>query len=214
VRAEKISVIGNGVDAKRFQPLAREAARRALGLPERGPLVVSVGTLIPSKGHHLLIAALAEMAPRYPNIKAYILGEGGYRAELEELARGKDVQERVFLVGERPNEELQLWFNAADVSCLLSSREGWPNVLLESLACGTPVVSTRVGGVAEVIASPDLGVLVESEVRSIADGLEAAVQRDWDRAALVRYARARTWEVVAEELAQYLTSLLAGPTRA
>jgi teichuronic acid biosynthesis glycosyltransferase TuaC len=214
VRAEKISVIGNGVDAKRFQPLAREAARRALGLPESGPLLISVGTLIPTKGHHLLIAALAEMAPRYPDIKAYILGEGPYRAELEELARGKDVQERVFLVGERPNEELQLWFNAADVSCLLSSREGWPNVLLESLACGTPVVSTRVGGVAEVIASPDLGVLVESDVRSIADGLEAAVQRDWDRAALVRYARARTWEVVAEELAQYLTSVLAGSTRA
>ncbi len=211
VPAEKIAIIGNGVDVTRFQPMDRGAARRALGLPDDGPLLLSVGTLSPAKGHHLLIASLAAIAPRHLNLKAYILGEGPYRAELEKLVREQGMQEHVFLVGQRPNEELHLWFSAADVSCLLSSREGWPNVLLESLACGTPVVGTRVGGIGEVIASPELGILVDPEVESAAAGLELALLKNWDSAAMVRYARARTWDVVAEELERYMTSLLVGP---
>jgi len=212
--AEKIAVIGNGVDVRRFQPVERGSARRALGLPETGPLIVSVGTLIPTKGHQSLIEALAELAPRYPNLKAYVVGEGPYRAQLEELAHAKGVQERVFLVGPKPNEDLKLWFSAADVSCLLSSREGWPNVLLETLACGTPVVVTRVGGVPEVICSPDLGVQVDPDVTSIAAGLELALRKNWSCEALVRYAQARTWEVVGKEVESYLGSVVDGLRRA
>ncbi len=206
VSPEKISVIGNGVDAERFQPLDRGVARRRLGLPENEQLVVSVGALIASKGHALLIAALAEVAPRYPRLRVYLVGEGPHRAELERLVRQTGMQGRVLLVGSKPNEELGLWFSAADLSCLVSAREGWPNVLLESLACGTPVLATRVGGVPEVITSPQLGVLVEQDARSVAQGLELALNRHWDREALVRYARARTWDVVAEEVERYFAS--------
>ncbi len=206
VPAEKIRVIGNGVDVGRFQPLDRRAARRQLKLPEDGPVIVSVGALIPNKGHQFLIRALAQLAPRYPGLRAYLLGEGSYRAKLEALVSEAGMQERVFLVGSRPYEELHRWFSAADVSCLVSAREGWPNVLLESLACGTPVVATRVGGIPEVIVSPELGVLVEQDVPSIAAGLELALNKQWNRAALVRYAGRRTWGVVAEEVEQHLAS--------
>ncbi len=209
VPARKVGVIGNGVDAQRFQPMNRQAARRALGLAEGGPVVVSVGTLAPAKGHQLLVAAIASIAARYPELNAYILGEGDYRAELEALVREKQLEGRVFLKGTRPNDELHLWFNAADVSCLASSREGWPNVLLESLACGTPVVGTRVGGIPEVISSPDLGVLVAPTYDAVAAGLEVALNKQWDRDALVRYARGRTWEVVAEEAERFIASRIA-----
>ena len=208
--AEKIRVIGNGVDLERFQPVDPREARRRLGLPEEGPIIVSVGALIPRKGYQFLIPALAELAPRYPGLKLYIVGEGDFRVELDTLVRETGLTARVFLVGSRPNAELKFWYSAADVSCLASSREGWPNVLLESMACGTPVVATRVWGVPEVIVSPELGVIVEQNREAIAAGLELALQRRWDREELVRYARTRTWEVVAAEVEHYLASRISG----
>ncbi len=206
---EKICVIGNGVDAERFHPMDRGEARRALGLPESGPIILSVGGLAPHKGFHLFVQAVAAMVPQHPQLRAYVVGEGASRAELEAQARQAKLQGRFFLVGNRPNEELRLWFNAADLSCLLSSREGWPNVLLESLACGTPVVATRVGGIPEVLTSADLGILVEQDVSAIAAAVVMGLRRPWDRGAMVRYARARTWDVVAGELEQCLASFMA-----
>ena len=201
-------VIGNGVDLERFRPVEQGAARRSLGLPMDGTVLVAVGALIPRKGLHFLIPAFAKIVQQRPQSQLYIVGEGEQRRELEELAREQGVADRVHLVGGCPNENLQNWYSAADLSCLVSSREGWPNVLLESLACGTPVVATRVWGVQEVIVSPTLGVLVEQSVEAIAQGLKDALDRPWDRQALVRHAGSRTWDVVAEEVEQYLNSRL------
>jgi len=207
---DRIRVIANGVDTERFKPLDRHEARRRLGLGENGQLILSVGSLIPSKGHHLLIRALREIAPRYPRLMLRIIGEGTFRRELETLIREAGLQDRVQLVGTRPNEEIFLWFNAADISCLASEREGWPNVILESLACGTPVVATRAGGTPEILVSPDLGVLVDQGVRAIAAGIEFALNKEWNRAELVRYAQRRTWAVVAAEVEELLASRISG----
>src|SRR5262249_34045766 len=106
-------------------------------------------------------------------------------------------------------DRLRDWYSAADASCLASSREGWPNVVLESLACGTPVVATRVWGTPEILTSPELGVLVEQEEASIAAGLETALTREWDRDKLVAYARTREWPVVAREVDAYFREILA-----
>jgi teichuronic acid biosynthesis glycosyltransferase TuaC len=203
----KSTAIGNGIDLERFKPVEQQDARRRLGIPADSSVIVSVGALIPRKGYHVLIPALAETSPRYPNLRLYIVGEGESRAKLLELAREEGIADRVFLVGSRPNEELKYWYSAADVSCLASSREGWANVLLESMACGTPVVATRVWGSPEVIVSPELGVLVEQNKESIAQGLEQALQKHWSRRTLVGYAESRTWDVVAQEVESFLASL-------
>lgn len=200
----KVHVIGNGVDVRRFHPLNRQTARRELKMPEAGKILVSVGALIPRKGYQYLLPAVAKVLVRHPNLRLYIVGEGGFRPELEQMVRDFDLLGRVFLVGNRPNEELSHWYSAADVSCLVSSREGWPNVLLESLACGTPVVATRVWGVPEVMVSPALGIMVEQTIHDIAEGLEHALQTQWDRNVLIGHAMGRTWEVVAEELDSFL----------
>ena len=205
---EKIRVIGNGVDTQRFRPLDRAEARRALRIEGHGPFVISVGTLDPNKGHQLLIAAVAELTGRYPAMKAYIAGEGPYQSALTAQIREKKIADRVLLIGKRPHAELNTWFNAANVSCLLSEREGWPNVLLESLAAGTPVIATRAGGIAEVISSPALGTLVERNVPAITAALDAALKQNWDRDALVAYAAQRTWDKVAEEIEEYFQSIL------
>ncbi len=202
---EKIRVIPNGIDTGRFRPIERRAAREKLGLPAEGPCVVAVGNLLSIKGQELLIAALAKLTPQHPALKLYLVGDGPQRAALEELAKSVGLGERVVLAGARPHDELPLWFNAADLSCLASRREGLPNVVLESLACGTPVVATRVGGTPQVLSSPDLGILVEPDAASIAAAMEAALSRAWDRDLLARHVQSRTWEGVAEEVEQFLT---------
>jgi glycosyltransferase involved in cell wall biosynthesis len=205
---EKTEVIGNGVDVQRFEALDRVEARRKLGIPADADVIVSVGALIPRKGHHFTIPAVAELARLHPRIRFYVIGEGESRAELEAHARTLGIEDHVCLVGVRPNEELSTWYSAADVSCLASSREGWPNVLLESLACGTPVVATRVWGTPEVLVSPELGIMVDQNARDIEKGLEAALEKRWDRNFLVGYARKRTWNVVAGEVVDFLAKTI------
>lgn len=202
----KIQVISNGVDTERFQLLDAKSARKQLELPEEDAIAVSVGYLIESKGHHLLIAAVAKLKERFPQLRLYVIGEGVYRAELDALVREKQLQDRVFLLGNRPNQELGLWFSAADVSCLLSSREGWPNVVSEALACGTPVLATRVGGIPEIITTPEFGMLVERNVQSIAAGLEQALTKPWNRVEIARHSQSRSWNAVAAEVEDYLKS--------
>jgi glycosyltransferase involved in cell wall biosynthesis len=116
------------------------------------------------------------------------------------LAKRLDLGETIHFVGKRPNEELRSWFSAATVSCLASSREGWPNVVTESLACGTPVVATRVGGVPEILHSEELGIIVDQTIDSVAGGLERALSKNWNRSAISSQTRKRTWHQVAIEV--------------
>jgi len=203
---KQIRVVSNGVDTERFRPLDSKETRKRLGLAEDDSIAVSVGSLIESKGHHLLIEAVAKLSERIPKLRLYVIGEGVYRSKLEELVHEKQLREKVFLPGNLPNEELPLWFNAANLSCLVSSREGWPNVVSEALACGTPVLATGVGGIPEIITSSELGMFVERDVNSIANGLEQALTKAWNREEIAGQSRVRSWDAVAAEVESFLQS--------
>lgn len=205
-RAEKIHVVPNAVETERFRHIPQAEARRRLGLPENIPILVSVGSLIPSKGHQVLLRALQVISTTVPEVQLHILGEGPYRTELEKIARTRGLQRRVHLQGKRPNEELPLWFSAASLSCLASSREGWPNVVTESLACGTPVIATGVGGIPEILHSPDLGILVNQDVESMATGIREGLERCWNREEISRQGSRRTWGTVAAEVENILSA--------
>lgn len=208
VPAEKISVIGNGVDVQRFGLLERTEARQSLGLRKDVEALISVASLVPAKGHRSLISAFGQIASQHPKLNLYLIGDGPLHSELEGLIQEKSLVGRVSLVGSKRNEELKLWYNAANLSCLVSVREGWPNVLLESMACGTPVLATDVGGVREVILSEEFGVIVKQEVDAIAQGLQFALHKDWNRETMADYAKSRTWDVVAAEVENYFTAHL------
>jgi glycosyltransferase involved in cell wall biosynthesis len=150
----RITVLRNGVDLERFRPLERAAIRERLRLT--GTVLLSVGNLLELKGHHLAIEALA----RLPGAQLLIAGDGPMRSALETQAAALGLAPRVRFLGAVPNSELPAYYNAADMLVLASSREGMANVLLESLACGTPVVTTAVGGSPEVVNSPAAGVLL------------------------------------------------------
>ena len=152
---EKISVLRNGVDLEVFRPLDRPSLKKELGM--RGRTLLSVGNLVELKGHDIAIDALREM----PETELVIVGAGPIREKLESRARRLRVSDRVRFTGTLSRTELVRYYNAADCLVLCSSREGMPNVILESLACGTPVVATPVGGVPEIVKDRVAGVLME-----------------------------------------------------
>jgi len=186
----KVTVLRNGVDLTQFRPpLDRDMLRRGLRL--NGRTILAVGNLIPLKGHKLMIQALVNL----PGVALLIAGEGPERARLDGIALSLGVADRVRFLGRIEHAVLADCYGAADALILASSREGWPNVLLESMACGTPVVSTRVGGTAEMIAAPEAGLLVD---KRSPEALTMAVEHLFanypDRIATRRYAEQFSWE--------------------
>lgn len=193
----KIRAIPNGCDATIFHPQPKAAARDALGLDASGPLVTYVGRLVPEKGLRELLDAAGALAPRVPGLALALVGEGPMRAELEaRIATMPGV--RVHLPGAQGPREVARWMAASDVVTLPSYSEGHPNVLVEALACGRPVVATPVGGIPEVVDA-DCGLLVAvRDPATLAEGLAEALARDWDEGALSRRF-SRGWDAVATD---------------
>lgn len=193
VDGTRITPLRNGVDLQRFQPLDRDAIRDELGL--EGFVLLSVGHLVPVKGHELAIGAMQLL----PDATLMLAGDGPERSRLETLARELGVERRVRFLGAVPQTELVRYYNAADALVLASSREGWANVLLEAMACGTPVVASRVWGTPEVVAAPAAGVLMEERsAAGVADGVQRLRAARIDRGATRRYAEGFSWDATTE----------------
>jgi len=197
---QAVPVIGNGVDGGRFFREDRLTARAKLGLNPKDRIVVSVAALKHIKGPDLLVRAAALLKQCFADCRVLFVGAGSELARLQRLGRELDCADICQFVGTVPNTELRTYFSAADVSCLTSRGEGWPNVILESLACGTPVVATRVGAVPDLLANPDLGLVVESNPEAICSGLTQALHRAWETQAISAYAQRHTWDNVAESV--------------
>jgi len=185
VEADKVRVVRNGVDTDVFAPMDRSAARKALGLSQRTTLAC-VGNLVPEKGFSLAIDCVA----RLPHAQLVIVGEGPQRGELERQARALGAADRVVFMRSMAQAELARVYSAADILLLCSTREGWPNVVLEALACGTPVVATDVGAVNEILTDRQFGRVIPSRdtaimLAAVEDLLSTACdrQRPMDHAA-------------------------------
>lgn len=204
VEPGRVTVLRNGVDLEQFQPQPREAARAALGL--RRPTLLSVGHLIELKGNHVTLAAL----PLLPEFEFLVVGAGPERASLERQAKALGVADRVRFLGRVPHAELAQVYGAADALVLASSREGWANVLLEAMACGTPAVTTRVGGSPEVVAERAAGVLMADRTP---EALAAAVRELFAappaREATRAYAEGFSWDATAAGQYALLERILA-----
>lgn len=207
VDPDRLHVFRNGVDLDRFVPMPQNQARQQLAL-EGSPQLLSVGNLVDLKGHHLIIDALPLLIERYPQVRLAIVGSGEERPRLEQRASALGVRDRVIFAGAIANSELAAWYSAADALVLASSREGWANVLLESMACGTPVVATRVGGTSEVVID-QVGVLIDERT---ATGIAGAVARVIDgppsRAAVRTYAEGFSWEQTSRSQLELLSRLV------
>jgi glycosyltransferase involved in cell wall biosynthesis len=213
---DKIIVIPNGVDLSKFYPIPKNEARVKLGLPNKR-IILSVGSLIPRKGFDLLIRAFRILSEKFQekDLHLIIVGEGSSRKELEKLISSLKLIDNIRLVGDIPHQELYLWYNASDLFCLASSREGWPNVVMESLACGTPVVATSVWGIPEIIRSNEIGILADRTERDIAEKILLGLEKKWQPDTIASYVREHkhTWEKVAQSVFHVFESLLNGKDR-
>lgn len=208
---DKLHVMRNGVDLERFRPQPEAEARARLGLGG-GPMLLSVGNLVPLKGHDLTIAAFARLLPEHPDAQLVLVGGGPQRGQLEAQVRALGLQERVRFAGVVPNAELPAWYSAATLLVLASSREGWANVLLESMACGTPVVATRRGGSPEVVTSEAAGRLVDiRDVAHTADAIRALLHARPSRARVREHASRFGWQATSQAQID-LFSRIAGST--
>jgi D-inositol-3-phosphate glycosyltransferase len=176
---EKIGVVPCGVDLERFQPVSRDLARKELGLPNDQFVVLYVGRFAPVKGLERLVAAASHLRSRRELSFLIIGGEGRKArssAELSRLAQRASVEDIVRLQGRVEHELLPLYYSAADVLVIPSYYESFGLVALESLACGTPVIATRVGAMDTLIQDGKTGLLVESpSPRSFASAIEGFI---------------------------------------
>jgi teichuronic acid biosynthesis glycosyltransferase TuaC len=167
IPADKVRVLRNGVDLDLFSPKRGDTETQAR---HEGIALLSVGHLIERKGHDLVIRALTQL----PDAQLVIAGDGPLGGTLRRLAKDLGVLNRTDFVGALPQTELARRYRAADILVLASSREGWANVLLEAMACGTPVVASNVWGTPEVVAAPEAGELLEARTP---DAIARAVRR-------------------------------------
>jgi teichuronic acid biosynthesis glycosyltransferase TuaC len=212
IEAEKVAVIRNGVDHSTFYPRDQAYARRRLGLASDSLIIITVGALVPLKGVDHLINAMKLLSNE--RVKLYVIGEGPEHAALESQIAKCGLTDRVFLVGSRPQEELAEWYSAADLFCLVSSREGCPNVVIEALACGTPVVAADVGGVRELVGPPYGRVISRVIPEGLAHEIKVALESNWDREGFGRHIGARSWPEVAKDVMDCWAGVALAPRQA
>ncbi|HQP55893.1 MAG TPA: glycosyltransferase [Syntrophorhabdus sp.] len=205
VDSGKIHVVSNGVDIETFRPLDPLSCRRKLGIPLDRKIILSIGYLIERKGFHHIIDSMPGLISKYNDVLLYIVGspgaEGNYLPQLEEKITNMNLEDRIFLVGARPNNELPLWYGSANVFCLATSGEGSPNVVMEALACGCPAVVSSVGGIPDIMSERFLGnVFNLTDKNGLAEALDNFFSREWNRQRIRKHMERYSWNWCAENV--------------
>jgi len=201
VTDERLTVIPNGVDRELLRPRQKALCRKELGLSEEGRILVAVAHLGHRKGHYEVIQALAGL-PK--DVRLVIVGgsaQGGTPEKLTDAATVAGVADRLILPGPQPHEKIPLYFGAADASVLASYREGCPNAVLESLACGTPVVASDVGAVRDILPDPECGRIVPPRaVGQLREALDDVLSKKWLPEDVVRASGVKSWDEAAADV--------------
>jgi glycosyltransferase involved in cell wall biosynthesis len=200
----RVLTIYNGVDSVKFSPGSRPLARQNKSIGQSEIVLLFVGSLIETKGVFELLEVFAILKAKKVVDRLVFIGGGDSQGGLRDKATQLNVSDGVTFAGKVPHKELAEWFQSANVFCLPSHREGVPNVILEAMACGVPVVATRVGGIPEVLPQ-ECGILVTPhDGPELLAAVERAVGQPWDQAAIVNHARRFSWENAAVEFSKII----------
>lgn len=207
--ADKVHAVVNGFNHDIFRPLPRAACRAALGLPESRRQIVYVGRLVREKGLLELLEAFTALAGHDPALDLALVGDGIMRHDLEGRLSAEGLQGRVRLVGGKDPQGVAQWIGASDLLCLPSWSEGYPNVVVEALACGRPVVATDVGGTSEIVRGGN-GLLVKPrDASALKQALQQVLAATWSPDSLAATVT-RSWDDVARETADVCRAVVAG----
>ena len=198
ISEEVITTIPNGYDSKKFQYRDATECRIRLGLPIDKKIIINIGNLLPVKGHIYLIRAIQTITKMDNSIICIIIGDGYIKKELSRLIDNLKLQNKVYLKGHIPHDEIPSWISASDVFVLSSLNEGNPTVLFESIGCGIPFIGTAVGGIPEIIKSPHIGDLAEpGDVQGLADIIMVALNKHYDKNIILETAKKYSWENIS-----------------
>ena len=215
IPSERVILQYNGVDGDLFCIRDKTAARSQLGLEQTGRMICFVGNLVHEKGPDVLIAAmqrLRESTAVLPNVA--IIGDGPLRRGLAAVVSSSELANHVRFLGRQSPQDVAMWLSASDMLCLPSRREGCPNVLLEALASGRPVVASGVGGVPELMSERSGFVVLPDDPSALADAIAAAFQRHWDQDELRAAVPALSWIQVGRTLHDALRAAVERPRMA
>jgi glycosyltransferase involved in cell wall biosynthesis len=212
VSPERIDIVRNGIDRSTFRPRDRAEARRTLGLEPGAPIVLYVGHVTEQKGAFDLVRAHAAGGPRVRESRLVLVGDGSGLEACRALAR--DLGVTAAFVGARHHDEIATWLAACDLLALPSWNEGMPNVVLEALASGRPVVATRVGGIPDVVDSEVLGVLVSPrDPLALGRALEHVLEQPHDPDRISTELDVQDWDGSARAIHRSLLCALEGRAR-
>jgi glycosyltransferase involved in cell wall biosynthesis len=209
VSARKLVIIPNGYDGSIFKPKPSIYARTILGLPINKKVLLSVGNLVKIKGHFDLINAMKIVCSKRSDVILVIIGNGFLKEKLRNRSIELQLDEKVFLVGGKKHEEINLWMNAADLLVLPSFHEGFPTVIPEALACGLPVVGTNVGGIPEALSVDFVGAVVSPhDPKHLADKILEMLDQNYSRQDIVNHAKQYEQVNVNKRLVSIYSSLV------
>ncbi len=204
---EKTRAIVNGCDLSIFRVTNRLEARLKLDIDPSAEAVVYIGRMDVKKGLRELVEAAISLHSHRPNLHLYMVGEGPDRGVIESAIRDADAANYIHAMPACSFDDVAVWMAASDLVTLPSYMEGCPNVVLEALACGRPVVATRVGGIPEIM-SDECGRLVRPRNSvELAEALASVLDTTWDAEA-ISARRGRSWNAVAAELLDVFDSVV------
>ena len=210
VDPDVLHVVYDGVNTDVFRPQDKQRCRTQLSLPADARIVLFVGSLLPVKGPEYLLESAARLATDSSEpLHVVLVGQGSCLRRLRSLTRRLGLSDCLTFAGPRPHDEIAVWMGAADVLCLPSISEGLPNVVLEALASGRPVVASRVGGLPEIVTDDSRGFLVPpASPEELARALARALEASWDPQALHAAALPFSWAEHGQRIADIVGSVL------
>lgn len=194
----KITVIKNGVDTDIFFPRKKYECLEILSLPADKKIILFVGRLDKIKGVIYLIDAVDKIIRQRDDLMLIVIGEGPLRSSYINTVMERNLQNNVKFIGGKAHHEIAIWMGACDIFCLPSIKEGCPNVVLEALASGRPVVASKVGGIPEIVNEKN-GVLVEPEnSQNLSKALIFALENQWSIDKICQSVAHLSWDKAAE----------------
>lgn len=209
IPSAKIFVIPNGFDQKLFHSLNKNSIRRKLSLPLDKKILLTVGNLKPVKGQKYLVKAAKKVIKKNKDLLFIVIGDGPERDNLNKEIIRSNLKDNFILAGAKPYSEIPSWINACDVFVIPSLNEAGPSVLLEALACGKPVIGTKVGIIPEIIPKDNLGLVVPpGDADALVDGILKMLNTSWDENYIQNCVKKYTWDNVVTQILKVYNKVL------
>lgn len=199
IPANKITVIPNGIDVTKFKVLNKKECRKKLNIDIQVPMILYVGRLSSEKSIKTLISATANLISINKNIQVYIIGAGPEDKSLDEQSKSLDLENNVHFVGKVDHDLIGTWMGATDFFCLPSIMEGCPNVILEALGSGCPVIASKVGAIPDIVTESTGILFTPEDISGLTDSIKTAINREWNNEEICESVQYLSWEHAAEK---------------